>query len=117
VLRASLHPEGLAPHIANLPVWRGHILARLRQQVAATADPRLIALAAELAAYPGGIEHPAPGEAGLVIPLRLRLGGVELSLFGTVTVFGTPVDITLAELAVEAFYPADDATQKYLRQG
>jgi transcriptional regulator with XRE-family HTH domain len=115
VLRASLHPEGLARAIANLPAWRGHILARLRQQIAATADPVLIELAAELAAYPGGVEHPAPGDAGLVLPLRLRHGDTILSLFGTVTVFGTPVDITLAELAIEAFYPADAATEAALR--
>lgn len=115
VLRASLHPDGLAPAIANLPIWRGHILARLRQQVAATADPVLMALAAELAAYPGGTEHPAPGVSGLVIPLLLRHGDLVLSLFGTVTVFGTPVDITLAELALEAFYPADPATAEALR--
>lgn len=115
VLRASLHPDGLARQIVNLAVWRGHILARLRQQVAATADPVLMALAGELAAYPGGTEHPVPGDAGLVIPLLLRHGEVVLSLFGTVTVFGTPVDITLAELAVEAFYPADAATAAMLR--
>ncbi len=115
VLRASLHPEGLAPHIANLPVWRGHILARLRQQIAATADPVLSDLLQELAAYPGGTDHPAPTESGLVIPLQLRLGEHVLSLFGTVTVFGTPVDITLAELALEAFYPADEATAAALR--
>lgn len=95
--------------------WRGHILARLRQQVAATADRVLMELAAELAAYPGGTAHPAPGDAGLVIPLLLRQGDAVLSLFGTVTVFGTPVDITLAELAVEAFYPADAGTAAALR--
>jgi transcriptional regulator with XRE-family HTH domain len=115
VLRASLHPDGLAPHIANLPIWRGHILARLRQQIAATADPVLSDLLQELAAYPGGTDHPAPTESGLVIPLQLRLGEHVLSLFGTVTVFGTPVDITLAELALEAFYPADEATAAILR--
>lgn len=115
VLRASLHPDGLAPHIVNLSVWRGHILARLRQQIAATADPVLSDLLQELAAYPGGTDHPAPTESGLVIPLQLRLGDQVLSLFGTVTVFGTPVDITLAELALEAFYPADEATAKALR--
>lgn len=114
-LRASLHPEGLAPHIANLPVWRGHILARLRQQIAATADPALAALLQELAAYPGGTDHPSPTDSGLVVPLQLRLGEQMLSLFGTITVFGTPVDITLAELALEAFYPADEATAAVLR--
>ena len=114
-LRASLHPEGLAPHIANLPTWRGHILARLRQQIAATADPVLSELLQELAAYPGGTEHPTPTESGLVVPLQLRLGDQILSLFGTITVFGTPVDITLAELALEAFYPADEATAAVLR--
>jgi transcriptional regulator with XRE-family HTH domain len=115
VLRASLHPDGLAPAIANLPIWRGHILARLRQQIAATADPQLTSLAAELAAYPGGTDHPPPGDAGLVIPLQLRQGDTVLSLFGTITVFGTPVDITLAELAIESFYPADAATAAALR--
>lgn len=115
VLRASLHPDGLAPAIANLPVWRGHILARLRQQIAATADPALSDLLQELAAYPGGTEHPAPSDTGLVIPLQLRLGDRVLSLFGTTTVFGTPVDITLAELALEAFYPADAQTAEALR--
>jgi hypothetical protein len=114
-LRASLHPEGLAPHIANLPTWRGHILARLRQQIAATADPVLSTLLQELAAYPGGTEHPTPTDSGLVVPLQLRLGDQILSLFGTITVFGTPVDITLAELALEAFYPADEATAVVLR--
>lgn len=115
VLRASLHPDGLAPAIANLPVWRGHILARVRQQIAATADPTLIALAAELAAYPGGADHPIPTDAGLVIPLQLRHGDAVLSLFGTITVFGTPIDVTLAELAIEAFYPTDPATADALR--
>jgi transcriptional regulator with XRE-family HTH domain len=116
VLRASLHPEGLAPHIANLPVWRGHVLARLRQQIAATADAGLVELARELAGYPGGVEHPGPGESGLVVPLVLRVGEAVLRLFGTVTVFGTPVDITLAELAVEQFYPADAASAEALRR-
>lgn len=116
VLRASLHPEGLAPHIANLAVWRGHILARLRAQIAATADATLVDLARELAAYPGGAEHPGPADSGLVVPLVLRMGEETLSLFGTVTVFGTPVDITLAELAVEQFYPADAATADALRR-
>jgi len=115
VLRASLHPNGIARTIVNLPVWRGHILARLRQQIAATADPVLIELAAELAAYPGGTEHPDPSETGLVLPLQLHHGDAILSLFGTVTVFGTPIDITLAELAIEAFYPADPATEAILR--
>jgi transcriptional regulator with XRE-family HTH domain len=115
VLRASLHPDGLAPHIVNLPVWRGHILARLRQQIAATADPVLAELARELGGYPGGSDHPSPTDSGLVIPLQLRLGEQVLSLFGTITVFGTPVDITLAELALEAFYPADEATAAMLR--
>lgn len=116
VLRLSLHPAGLAPRIANLAVWRGHILARLREQVAVTADPVLEALAGELTAYPGGTEAPQIGDAGIVVPLQLRRGEALFSLFGTVTVFGTPVDVTLAELAVEVFYPADAATAEALRR-
>lgn len=115
VLRMTLHPAGLAPRIVNLAQWRGHTLARLRQQVAVTADATLTALATELVAYPGGTEAPAAGEQGVAIPLQLRYGSSVLSMFSTTTVFGTPVDITLAELAVEAFYPSDSATADALR--
>jgi len=122
VLRLSLHPQGLAPRIENLAEWRAHMLARLRQQIDATADPGLTALLEELAAYP------APGGAkaarmnitqdytGVVMPLRFATDAGTLSLFSTTTVFGTPVDVTLAELAIESFFPADDATAELLRK-
>ena len=117
VLRLSLHPDGLAPRIVNLAEWRAHILDRLRRQVELTADPELAGLLAELAALPRPSGPPpavAPG--ALVVPLRLRIAsGVVLSLLGTTTVFGTPVDVTLAELALECFYPADPGTAAALR--
>lgn len=118
VLRLSLHPRGLAPAIANLPEWRAHLLERLRRQVDITADRVLIDLARELAAYPGGTAPPGSTAAhgGVLVPLRLRHGPDILSFFSTTTVFGTPVDITLAELALEAFYPADPATARALRR-
>lgn len=121
VLRLSLHPRGLAPAIINLTEWRGHLIARLRQQIRATADPLLAELLTELLSYPvpaapvvkGKIQEEA--EPPIVLPLHLRLGETELSLISTTTVFGTPVDVTLSELALETFFPADEATGRALR--
>lgn len=110
VLRLSLHPEGMAPRIANLGQWRAHLLERLRSQADATGDARLAELLRELRGYPGGEEPHAPGSGAIIVPLRYRTPDAELSLFSTTTVFGTPLDVTVAELAVEAFYPADRAT-------
>jgi len=121
VLRLSLHPGGLAPRIANLAEWRAHLLDRLRRQVEATADGALQELQQELLAYPKPPGPPHPGAAGdrayagVVVPLRLRTDGGMLSFFSTTTVFGTPVDVTLSELALEAFYPADSATADAFR--
>ena len=116
VLRLSLHPAGLAPRIANLAQWRAHLLARLRQQVAVSADATLAALAEELRAYPGPHDaDDAHGDA-VVVPLRLVTPAGTLSFISTTTVFGTPVDITLSELALETFFPADAATAQALRQ-
>jgi transcriptional regulator with XRE-family HTH domain len=119
VLRLSLAPGGLAPHIANFAEWRGHILDRLRQQIELTADPDLIALLRELAALPlPKGQSPARGQrdfAGVLVPLELRTPAGPLSLFSTTTVFGTPIDITLSELALEAFYPADEESARLLR--
>jgi transcriptional regulator with XRE-family HTH domain len=116
VMRLSLHPQGLAPRIVNLAQWRAHLLARLRQQVAVSADTVLAALADELRSYPapddGGHEL---AEAGVVVPLVLRTDAGVLSFISTTTVFGTPVDVTLSELALETFFPADDATGAALR--
>lgn len=119
VLRVSLHPQGLAPRIGNLPEWRAHVLDRLRHQYAATSDPQLAELLAELQGYPGG-EEPMAANArtanGIVVPLRLHLDETQvLSFLSTTTVFGTPRDITLAELAIESFFPADAQTAALLQ--
>jgi len=117
VLRASLHPDGLAPRILNLGQWRGHLLARLRQQVEVTGDPRLADLLSELQEYPGEDGAGAEPAASLVVPLRIRHGDGELAFVSTVTTFGTPLDVTVAELVIESFFPADEATAKALRRG
>ncbi len=113
VLRLSLHPTGLAPRIANLEQWQAHLVARLRHQIDVTADPVLIELLAEIRNYPAP-EKTAPCSflsrndyAGIVVPLQLMTDAGPLALFTTTTIFGTPVDITLAELALELFFPAD----------
>jgi len=119
VLRLSLHPKGLSRRIANLPEWRAHLLDRLRRQVELSADPVLMQLLDELKTYPGdgtGRRTAAPRAdlAGVVVPLQLDTGAGPLSLLSTTTVFGTPLDITLSELALECFYPADAATARLL---
>ena len=122
VLRYSLHPAGLAPRILNLEQWREHVLGRLDRQVRATGDAGLAELYRELRDYPAGSRpgggsrrgrEPAPAE--VVVPLRLLHKDQELSLFSTTTLFGTPNDVTVEELAIESFYPADEKTAGYLR--
>ena len=118
-LRLSLHPEGVAPRIVNWHAWRAHLLARLQRQIEASADPALVALQDELAAYPAP-QYALPAAAeplqqSIAVPLRIRTALGELSFYSTTTVFGTPVDITLSELAIEAFFPADPQTAKTLR--
>jgi transcriptional regulator with XRE-family HTH domain len=123
VLRLSLHPDGLGPRVENYTQWRTHVLMRLRQQIAATVDPILIELLAELEAYP--LMSTADGDAkptdeadygGVVVPFRLRTDFGVLSFFSTTTVFGTPLDVTLAELAIESFFPADPQTTEILNR-
>jgi transcriptional regulator with XRE-family HTH domain len=116
VLRMSLHPEGMAKRIVNLAQWRAHLLERLAQQIAATGDPVLEALRSELAAYPMANPGPTPAGdlAGVVVPLQLRTETGVLSFISTTTIFGTPVDVTLQELAIESFLPADAATAQAL---
>ena len=113
VLRLRLHPDGMAPHIANLAEWRAHLLGRLRRQLAATGDARLAELFEELRGYPGG-ETEEPGPAEVVVPLRYRLEGRELAFFSMTAVVGTPMDVTIEELAIESFYPADEVTAQAL---
>jgi hypothetical protein len=119
VLRLSLHPRGLAPHIVNLGQWRHHLFERLRQQVQVTGDAALVALQQELQAYPvpaDADDTRLDGELlGVAMPLRFRTPQGVLSLISTTTVFGTAVDITLQELALETFFPADAFTADALR--
>jgi transcriptional regulator with XRE-family HTH domain len=119
VLRLTLHPRGLAPQIANLHAWRTHLLERLRREVELTADPKLGELLTELKAYPIPDSRP-PRKAsdeygGVAIPFQLNTPAGTLSFFSTTTVFGTPVDVTLSELTLETFFPADEPTAQALR--
>jgi hypothetical protein len=125
VMRLSLHPDGLARHIVDWAGWRAHALQRLERQAQVSGDAALAALAEELAAYPAPAgadaepdrhrdSQPAP-LADVVVPFSLRTDIGVLSFFSTTTVFGSPVDVTLSELAIEAFFPADAATSEALR--
>lgn len=120
VLRLSLHPQGLATKIVNLAQWRTHLLERLRQQVAATADPVLADLLEELRGYqmPDGAQdtHLEGEHLGVVMPFQFRTDHGVLSFISTTTIFGTPVDVTLQELMLETFFPADIFTGDILRK-
>jgi transcriptional regulator with XRE-family HTH domain len=117
VLRLTLHPEGLAPMIENLPAWREHVLGRLQRQLAATGDAALAALRDELLALPARGERIGTlAEDAVVVPLALATPFGRLAFLTTVTVFGAPHDVTLAELAVETLLPADTATAQALRR-
>jgi transcriptional regulator with XRE-family HTH domain len=123
VFRACLHPDGLAAATLNFPAWAAYLLGHLQRLEAVTADPGVAALAAEISRYPniealGDWRHGdrGPAAAALLVPWHLNLGGAQLSLFTTLTTFAAPRDVTLAELAVELFYPADDPTAALLRQ-
>jgi transcriptional regulator with XRE-family HTH domain len=116
VLRLSLHPKGLASRIENLEEWRTHVLGRLRRQVEVSADPTLVALLKELSDLaPHASTGGAHDYAGVLVPLRFATDAGVLSFFSTTTIFGTPVDITLSEIALESFFPADAATAEALR--
>jgi transcriptional regulator with XRE-family HTH domain len=120
VLRLALAPDGMAPRILNLGEWRAHLLGRLRRQVEFSGDERLAALLGELRGYPCDqpepeVEMPGPGD--VVVPLRVRgPDEEELTFFSTVSTFGTPLDVTVAELVIESFFPADDRTGAALRR-
>jgi transcriptional regulator with XRE-family HTH domain len=120
VLRVGLHPGGLAPRTVNLAEWRAHLLAGLRQQIEVSGDPVLVDLLAELRSYdvPAGPlpRATSPERAAVAVPFRLATDHGVLSFLSTITVFGTPIDVTLSELALECFYPADQATAVAMRQ-
>lgn len=122
ILRAALHPEGLAPRIANLPEYSAHLLHRLHQQVVGTQDAGLAALYDELRSYPGVEEASATAlrpEAMVFATMRLRpsagMDHPELAFFSTLATFGTALDVTVAELLIESFFPADATTAEVLR--
>ena len=118
VMRLSFHPEGLAPRTANLAEWCAHLLERLHRQCETTADPVLIALYDELKTYPVPARktpHLAGADA-LAVPFRMQAGNNVLSFVSTTMVFGTPLDVTLSELALETFFPADEGTAAFLRE-
>jgi transcriptional regulator with XRE-family HTH domain len=113
-LRATLHPGGMAPRILNFDEWSAHLVHRLRREIALTGDPELELLLDEVLGYPGVRDEPPAADAAaaaeIVLPLQLQGEHGRLSFFSTLTTFGTAADVTLAELAVEAFYPADAET-------
>jgi transcriptional regulator with XRE-family HTH domain len=116
VLRLSLHPEGVAPRIVNLGQWRAHLIERLRRQIETTGDGVLEALLQELLSYPApDYDEESPDPAAIAVPMRLRTEVGELAFLSTTTVFGTPVEVTLSELAIESFFPADAKTAKVMR--
>jgi transcriptional regulator with XRE-family HTH domain len=116
VLRLAFHPEGLAPRTVNLAEWCGHLLERLHRQCEATADPDLLKLYQDLKSTPMPARPgPLPPD-NVAIPFKLRLDGEVLSFISTTMVFGTPVDVTLSELALETFFPADEATAARLKE-
>jgi len=114
-LRLSLHPDGLAPRIANLAQWRTHLIERLRREVASGASAELRDLLTEIDSYPGGFDE-SPDLGGVAVPLELdTTDGRRLRFLSMVTTFGTALDLTASELSIEAFLPADDATAAALR--
>ncbi|MBL1083845.1 helix-turn-helix transcriptional regulator [Streptomyces actinomycinicus] len=117
-MRLTLHPEGLAPRIRNLREWRGHLLAQMEREIALHRSDRLRALYEEVAAYPVPEEPPGAEPAAPVpyfaLPMCIEHDGRTLSFVSSISTFNTPMDVTVAELAIETFLPADPATAKYL---
>ncbi|MFG2934319.1 helix-turn-helix domain-containing protein [Streptomyces sp. NPDC048282] len=131
-MRLTLHPDGLAPRIRNLRAWRGHLLEQMERQIALHRSAALRELYEEVAAYPappgredgedgegdrgdGGDGRPAEPVAWFALPLRIEHEGRVLSFVSSISTFNTPMDVTVAELAIETFLPADPATAKYLQ--
>jgi len=114
VLRLAVHPEGMAARVSNLAEWGRHIVENLRARALRSPDPRLDAFIAELERYLP-TTAPGAGHLGFAVPLRLRSEEGELALITTLTSFATATDVTLAELQLEAFLPADEATARILR--
>ncbi|WP_369179758.1 helix-turn-helix domain-containing protein [Streptomyces mutabilis] len=117
-MRLTLHPEGLAPRIRNLREWRGHLLEQMERQIALHRSEPLRALYEEVAAYPvpvsGAGEEPAEPVPYFALPMQIEHEGRTLSFISSISTFNTPMDVTVAELAIETLLPADPATVKYL---
>jgi len=116
ILRLAFHPEGLAPRTVNLGEWAAHLLERLHRQCEATADLELIKLYNDLRSYPLPARSAPISVDNVAIPFKLRHNGDVLSFISTTMVFGTPVDVTLSELALETFFPADELTARRLKE-
>lgn len=122
VVRLSLHPDGLAPRIRNLAQWRNHMIRRLERDVDLSGASEVMSLLEEIYRYPAvervrtEASSPAPVSADVAIPLQLEVGDDVLVFLSTTTVFGTPIDITLSELAIESFFPANEETAAFLRR-
>jgi len=120
VLRLTLHPDGMAPHLINLSEWRPHLLGSLRREVESSGDSELAALYTELKAYPVPEALPEsrqPSAVDICMPMRLRDGERELAFYSMIATFGTPFDVTVAELSIESFFPADAVTAQALNAG
>ncbi|MGW8727658.1 helix-turn-helix domain-containing protein [Streptomyces sp. NPDC055808] len=120
-MRLTLHPEGLAPRIRNLAQWRGHLLEQMERQIALLRSDTLRELYEEVAAHPVPADAQEPGDAGahpafpFALPLRIEHAGTVLSFVSTIATFNTPMDVTVSELAIETFLPADPETAKHLQ--
>lgn len=115
MMRLGLHPDGFSPRLRNLPQVRAFLLPRLARQVAQTGDPELSALYEEVVSYGSESVLPPPDPTDVAMPVRIHHHGVELCFFNTITTFGAPFDVTLEEIAVEAYLPADDETARFLQ--
>ncbi|MER6958559.1 MULTISPECIES: helix-turn-helix transcriptional regulator [unclassified Streptomyces] len=117
-MRLTLHPQGLAPRIRNLREWRGHLLAQMERQIALHRSTALRELYEEVAAYPvpetAATAEQADSVPYFALPMQIEHEGRTLSFLSSVATFNTPMDVTVAELAIETFLPADPATAKYL---
>ncbi|MFJ8060617.1 helix-turn-helix domain-containing protein [Streptomyces sp. NPDC096142] len=118
-MRLTLHPRGMAPRIRNLGEWRGHLLTQMERQIALHRSEPLRALYEEVAAYPvpeaaGAGDRPDDSVPHFALPLRIEHDGRVLSFVSSISTFNTPMDVTVSELAIETFLPADPATAKYL---
>ena len=110
-LRVAMHPEGMAPHIINLAQWRRSVIDRVRRQAESTGDPRVLDLLAELSSYPGGFSSDVSPHDDVAVPLVMNIRGQQLAFLTTIATFGTPMDVTVSELVIESFFPANVETR------